>query len=220
MGLDSEPLVGADSSHQAALTRKHLELIRSDVRQCDSDTVLVSAIEANLAYVIAHTIGCIFEEPHLQPVEHCRIKKSKANADLIGIWMDDQIKLHMIHLLGFLLSEGRVRFAPDVISAGRRGWMSDAYVSTPQELKEKLGKQLLGFRRFVREPPNEFTQQKEVYTGKSGKGNDDLVMALMIAVYHAYHYSLQLNGIQNAPKSFDGIQHNVIRQTRFAMAEE
>ena len=97
--------------------------------------------------------------------------QDKTSHRRIGVWTTSEVKeMARLSLQSLLRSEHIV--------------FGSKFASQNIGMREKICEQLRKFGYHYKEPPDQFSQLKRVLTGKTGMGqNDDLVMVLMFLAY-------------------------------------
>jgi hypothetical protein len=145
----------------------HLRSLRCSKRY--GNAYLLIFIEANMSFIQADAVA-----GWCQPFGPLYIERQQpGDNERVGVWTGPYEKESYAFLLREVIEEDTIFFASEMI--GR----------DPQKQKDLLLTQLRKFHMEKR-PPNDpaFGKFKYAFTGKTGGGSkDDLVLALMIAMY-------------------------------------
>jgi len=149
----------------------HLQGLRRDPRYRESYLVLI--IESNYSFVNSSYLARMAKKPEYEPV--IVYSKDPKDRGRPGVWTTNQSKEVSVDVLQKLLSSDNIHFADNMVGKNL------------ERDKKELLQQLRVFRRESKEPPNVFTERKQVLTGKVATGSngykkDDLCMSLLIGV--------------------------------------
>ena len=145
---------------------------------------IVLAVESNLGFEAAHN-GRYVTQAGIQNVhsaQETKVQRSQntlreAAATVTGIRTTNQTKEHMYILLRSLLEEREICVWSDMQS------QSDA----PAQVK-KVVRQMHNYSAVHTDPNRVFAQTKRVFTGKAMGEQDDLLIALQLAVMYRKVY--------------------------------
>lgn len=164
VGMDSTPV--ADSNEVERVVHRHLADLRNS--HAFRASLITLFVEANMSWIEADRVKKLASDPLLQPL-YMPAFNSK---NLPGVITTEHNKIAYVDTLRRLLEDESIGFATEMISA------------RPLELKKQLMEQMRMFRRVVQKPRNEEAQSSRVFmTGKGNNRKDDLLLALMMAVY-------------------------------------
>lgn len=166
MGVDA--LSYKTAVPQASLLINHIRAVRCIPGLEGAYAVLV--VESNLANEAMHHQMYVHQSGLSNVVVMCEDTQQRP-----GVRLTNPIKRTMAIQLNSALQQARIGFYKHLVSVnGKR---------SPEALKKELINQIANFKRVVEPPAKVHQEPKEMYTGKSGGGKDDLVIALMWNIY-------------------------------------
>lgn len=169
LGLDRTP--SADSRKVEQLVVDHLSRLRR-YEPCRG-ALIVLYVEANMSWIEVDRVRLLAERAVLQP---CFIASHNSKPGKLGVITDESNKAAYVDTLRHLLADDRLSHARHTQS------------EDPEACIYALHDQLRRFRRHYVAPREPETQRGRAYmTGKGANRKDDLLLALMMAVYYSLH---------------------------------
>lgn len=163
LGLDAIRTKDVRETHKAFLA--HIQKVRA-IKNLESAT-LVFCLESNLAYEAQHLIHC---------VQQNGIKKwcalTEGANQTLGWLTTNERKESMTFQVRDALAVGSIVFSDEFFSNSHG----------IREIKQQLQDELRNFCILVEPSKTPFGKTKKTYSGKVGGRNDDMVIALQLAV--------------------------------------
>jgi hypothetical protein len=131
--------------------------------------------ESNLAWEGQH------QSKHLKKEFGNSLVVMKEDHNRVGVRMDANIKKVISISLKEKLSKSHIKLYKDLVSLSETQVLPNG--ETPRMIKGQLVDQLLNFCRIIRPSRDPLKAPTELYSGKSGYGYDDMVIATMLNLF-------------------------------------
>ena len=152
-------------------------LLVDHIKLLKSLPFLVSALvvfipESNLAW------EGVYRSKHLKKVFGNSLIVMKEDHNSVGVRMNFNLKKAISISLKEKLSKKHIKLYKDIVSLSESQVLPNG--ATPRKIKDQLVDQLLNYCRIIRPSRDPLKPPIELYSGKSGHGFDDMVIATML----------------------------------------
>jgi hypothetical protein len=179
IGLDAAPL--KNWRDQRDLLLAHLRALRAHPTLQNIPIVLV--VESNLGFEAAHNARYVAEAnvPHVEVAQEQRRTQNEPETlaeharAVVGVRTTNESKEQMYILLRNLLEEDTLRVWDELITTHSAG--SDKQLS-------KVIQQMHNYNAVFTDPGRVFAQTRRVFSGKAQGEQDDLLIALQLAILY------------------------------------